>query len=292
MACYFIYIGFNSNLRHFEKILNPENYFISQFKSRAIGDDGAYIDGTVYSKDAFFEGVHFKTEWMSYYDIAKRAMTVNISDAVAMNAKPAYALLSVAMPKNTAIKRMRELALGFKETAERYGIEIIGGDTISNTKLDITITVVSSCIKPLLRKGLKKGHLIAYTGELGRSLNDLKKLLNLGKLHKKSKFVNIELRDKFISQNVRYMSCGMDISDGLFSDMEKLASANKKGIKFNKTVSKGAGCSGEEYELLLGFDQRHRKALLRRAKLSRTPLNIIAKSVRGSYKSRCKAHHF
>lgn len=272
--------------------MNLENYFISQFKSSAIGDDGAYIDGVVYSKDAFFENVHFKSAWISHYDIAKRAMIANISDALAMNAKPRYALLSVAMPKHITALQMRELSRGFKETAECYGVEIIGGDTISNVKLDITVTIISHVKKPLLRKGLKEGHLLAHTGKLGGSLKELRKAMNLGRLHKRSKFVDIELRGDFISNNARYMSCAMDISDGLFSDMEKLSRANKKGFKSCMPIPKRIGCSGEEYELLFGLDKRHRKALLRRAKLSRTPVNIFAKSVRGRYKNRCKAHHF
>ena len=41
-----------------------------------IGDDGAIIDKYVYSKDAFFENVHFKTKWMSHYQIASKAMNV------------------------------------------------------------------------------------------------------------------------------------------------------------------------------------------------------------------------
>ncbi len=272
--------------------MNLENYFISQFKSRHIGDDGALIDGIVYSKDAFFEDVHFKTSWMSHYQIAAKAMIVNISDAIAMNAEPKYALLSVAMPKNITKNQIRELAAGFQDTALKYGVEIIGGDTIGNVKLDITVTIISKTKKPLMRKGLKKGHLIAYSGELGRSLKELKKLMNLGKIHKKSKFVDIKLRDKFISKCSRFLSSGMDISDGLFCDLQKLSSVNRVGFKFKTKISKNIGCSGEEYEMLFGFDPRYKKAILRHAVRSRTPVNIIGKCVRKNYKNRCKAHHF
>jgi len=272
--------------------LNLENYFISQFKNSYIGDDGALINGFVYSKDAFFENVHFKKKWMSYYQIASKAMLINISDAIAMNAEPMYALLSVSMPKNITKAQMRELVSGFKDVADKFGIEIIGGDTISNIKLDITITIISQTKKPLLRTKLKKGYLIAYTGELGRSAKDLKRLMNLGKIHKKSKFVDIKLRGRFISNSYRYLSSGMDISDGLFSDLGKLSSANGLGFKFKTHMSKYIGCSGEEYEMLVAFDKRNKKAVLRRAKQSRTPLNIFAVSVRNRYTNRCKAHHF
>ncbi|MCK9490516.1 MAG: thiamine-phosphate kinase [Sulfurimonas sp.] len=272
--------------------MNLENYFISQFDSGRIGDDGALIGSMVYSKDAFFEDVHFKKKWMNHYQIAQKSMMANISDAIAMNAKPKYALLSVAMPKNITKEQMRDLVRGFSETAKKFGIEIIGGDTISNIKLDITITIISQTLKPLLRSGLKKGYLLAHTGKLGRSRKDFLKLRNLGSINARSKFVNIELRDKFIQKSSRYLSSGMDISDGLFSDLDKLASINKLGFKFLKKISKRVACSGEEYEMLVAFDKRYKKTIQRVAKQTRTPLNIFAYSARNRYSNRCKSHHF
>jgi len=272
--------------------LNLENYFISQFNSKRIGDDGALIGSFVYSKDAFFEDVHFKTKWMNYYQIAQKSMMVNISDAIAMNAKPKYALLSVAMPKNITKKQMRELSCGFIDAAKKFNIEIIGGDTISNIKLDINITIISQTLKPLLRSGMKKNYLLAHTGTLGRSQKDFLKLRNLGSIHIKSKFVNIQLRDRFVQKSSRYLSSGMDISDGLFSDLDKLASVNKSGFRFFKKISKKVACSGEEYEMLVAFDRRYKKTMKRVAVQTRTPLNIFACSVRGGYTNRCKGHHF
>ena len=277
--------------------MNLENYFISQFKSNHIGDDGAYISNmkknNIYSKDAFFENIHFKRQWLTYKQISKKAMLVNISDAIAMNAKPKYALLSVAMPSDITKKQMEELADGFKEIASLYDIDIIGGDTISNTKLDITITIISQSDKPLLRKGIKDNYLLAYTGTLGRSKKELKKLFNLGKIHNKSKFIDIKLRDKFIQNTSRYLASGMDISDGLFSDLEKLSKANKNiGFKFFHKISKHIGCSGEEYEMLIAFDKRYKKYILRKAIQTRTPINIFATAKRINHKNKCKAHHF
>ncbi len=272
--------------------MNLESYFISLFENKHIGDDGALIGSRVYSKDAFFENVHFKTKWMSYYQIAKKSMLVNISDAVAMNADPKYALLSVAMPKVMNKSDMRELARGFKEIADEFGIEIIGGDTISNTKLDITITIISQTKKPLFRTGVREGYSLAYTGDLGSSSKDLKKLFNLGKIHKHSKFTNIKLKYKFVKSASRFLKSGMDISDGLFSDLDKLSKSNKIGFKFTKQITKSVGCSGEEYEMLIAFDKRDTKTLKRRATQSRTKLNIFANASRKKYTNRCKAHHF
>jgi len=272
--------------------MNLENYFISLFNNKHIGDDAAVIGRYVYSKDAFFENVHFKKEWMSYYDIARKSMLVNISDAIAMNAEPKYALLCVAMPKYLTKKDMRDLVAGFEDAASLYNIEIIGGDTIANSKLDISVTIISESKKPLLRVGVKNDFLLAYTGVLGNSSKELKKLFNNGKIHKKSKFVDIRLRTHFVKRSSRYLKAGMDISDGLFSDLSKLIQLNKLGVKFTKKIKKSVGCSGEEYELLIAFDKRDKKAILRRAKQSRTELTIFARASRNRFANRCKAHHF
>ncbi|QOP45599.1 thiamine-phosphate kinase [Sulfurimonas paralvinellae] len=272
--------------------MNLENYFISLFNNNHIGDDAAVIEKYVYSKDAFFEDVHFKKKWMNYFQIAKKAMLVNISDAIAMNAQPMYALLSVAMPKSMTKKDMQALAAGFKFVEKCYNMEIIGGDTISNTKLDITITVISKTERPLLRKGMRGSSLLAYTGELGRSAKDLKRLFRGGKIHQKSKFVDIELREAFVKRAARALQAGMDISDGLFSDLDKMLKANGLGVEFITKIPKSMGCSGEEYEMLIAFDKRNLKGLQRRAKQSRTKLTVFAKASRKRYTNRCKAHHF
>ncbi|MEA3521856.1 MAG: thiamine-phosphate kinase [Campylobacterota bacterium] len=274
--------------------MNSEDYFIQCMRqySHSIGDDGAVIANTVYSKDAFFEEVHFKRSWMTPYQIATKAMMVNISDAVAMNARAKYALLSVAMPKNLSKYEMTELARGFQESAAKFGIEIIGGDTIANSKLDITVTIISESKKPLYRQGLKENDLLCYTGKLGESKRDLLRVMRGGKLHTKSRFISLHVRDEFIAKNRSLLRVGMDISDGLFSDLEKLARINRCGFHFDKKVAKSLGCSGEEYEMLIGIDKRHRKALVHRAKQLRVPLTIFARVKRKHFKNLCKAHHF
>lgn len=273
-------------------LLNLENYFISQFQDLHIGDDGAFIDSFVYSKDAFFENIHYKKSWISHYQIARKSMLVNISDAIAMNAVPKYALLAVAMPKSITKAQMRELVAGFEDVAKEYGVAIIGGDTISNTKLDITVTIISETKKPLFRSGIKKGDLLAYTGEIGKAKKELQKLLNLGKIHKQSKFVDIKLRQKFVTLTHKHLIAGMDISDGLFSDLDKFASVNKIGFHFYQKIPKRIACSGEEYEMLVAFSKRDRLKVLRRAKQSRTKLKIFAEAKRKKYTNRCKSHHF
>jgi thiamine-monophosphate kinase len=219
-------------------------------------------------------------------------MIVNISDAVAKNATPKYALLGVAIPKSMTLHQMDELSKGLQAAASEYGIEIIGGDTISNSKLDLSITIISKASNPLLRRGLKKGDIIAYTGKIGRSARELRYLLSGGKVHTKSRFVAPKLRQSFVSHSRRYLRCGMDISDGLFSDIEKLCHANRMGVRFSRKIPKKTGCSGEEYEMLIAFSPSQLKTIRRIGGRTRTTITPVARAVRGSYTNRCKRHHF
>lgn len=274
--------------------MNVEKHFIHTMSllGTRIGDDGAVIGKWVCSKDLFFENIHFKRQWLNEYQVGYKAMMINISDAIAMNAVPKYALLGIAMPKSMSLHQMDELIRGLKSGAAEYGVEIIGGDTISNIKLDISVTIISETAAPLLRKGLKVSDCIAYTGAIGESVRHLRYLMAGGKVHSKSRFVSPKLRQKFVQTARPYLRCGMDLSDGLFSDTEKLCEANRLGIKWKKKPCKRIGCSGEEYEMLVAFDRRHLKAIKRLSQLTRTPLTLIGTAKRGSYTNRCKAHHF
>ena len=274
--------------------MNVENYFINAMsgKNSPIGDDGAVIGGWIYSKDIFFENVHFKRTWLTAYQIGYKAMIINISDAIAMNAQPLYALIGAAMPKSMSLHEMDELARGMRTCADEFGIEIIGGDTIANSKLDLSVTIISKSTNPLLRTGLKCGDKIAYTGKIGESLRHLRYLMAGGRVHTNSRFVRPVLRRSFITKARTHLRCGMDISDGLYSDMGKLCAANGMGVSWNKRFSKQLACSGEEYEMLVALSPHKTKALKRICKLTRTPLTIVATARRGKFINRCKAHHF
>lgn len=275
--------------------MNKEDFFIKQFKSNyknIIGDDGAVIGSYVYSMDAFFEDVHFKREWMSLKQIARKAMLVNISDAIVMNAIPKYALLSVAIPKNFSEEDLKELAKGFKNIAKKFGIKIIGGDTISNIKLDISITIISKTKAPIFRKGMKKDDFICYTGELGSCKKDLDSLLKNEEISKKSKFLKPRLNPEFFYEIAPYITSSMDISDGLFFELERLSELNNLGFKFFEKIDKEIGCSGEEYEILFSFSKGNRKIIENIAKKHNINLNIFAKAIVGKYTCDYKNHHF
>jgi thiamine-monophosphate kinase len=273
-----------------------EEYFIKQFMSnKHIGDDGAVVGKYVYSMDAFFENVHFKREWMSLQQIAKKSMLVNISDAIVMNAIPKYALLSVAIPKDFTQKDLKELATGFKKVATKYNIEIIGGDTISNSKLDISVTIISKIkkdTKPTLRSGAKLGDIVCHTGTLGSVKKDLDLLLNGKKAPKKSKFITPKLNAEFFYKIAPYITTAMDISDGLYFELGRLSKINNIGFDFNQKIKNCIGCSGEEYEILFTFNPKYKKKIEKIASKYNVDLNMFAIVSKGKFSSPCIEHHF
>ena len=272
--------------------MNKESFFISLFNSKHIGDDAATIGKRLYSHDIFCEGIHFQRAWMSLEAIARKAMLVNISDAVAMNAKPRYALVGIEIPKHFGPEQLRAIAKGLQEACNAFGCEIVGGDTVAGERLCFSITIVSSSPRPIGRGPIKEGMLLAYTGRLGGSKKELTRALRYGTVGKKSRFAEPVLRQAFMQRAARHITAAMDISDGLFDDLAKLSRLNSIGFRFLKPIKKEIGCSGEEYELLIAFWPSEREALMRIAQATRTPLTIFARATRGRFRNICHAHHF
>ncbi|WP_309500247.1 thiamine-phosphate kinase [Sulfurovum sp.] len=272
--------------------IDKEHYLINRLTSKHIGDDAAVIGDTLYSMDAFFEDVHYKREWMSMAQIGRKAMLINLSDAIAMNAEPQYALVTVSIPADMTHEQIDELTLSMENTAKEYGCEIIGGDTIGGDKLHLSITIISKSDTPLLRKGLKEGDLLAYTGTLGESKRDLDALFRGEKIANNSRFYEPALRAKFIAKARAFLRTGMDISDGLYCDTNKLLDINKYGFELFTSISDEVGHSGEEYEMLIGFAPEHYDNLLKIAKSTDTPLTVFAKVLQNENRFSCKSHHF
>ena len=271
---------------------DKEQYLIDNLKSPHIGDDGAVIGDYIYSMDAFFQDVHFRREWMSLAQIGRKAMLVNISDAIAMNAKPKFALVSISIPADMTLLEIDEISQSLEDTAKEFGCEIIGGDTVGGDKLHISITIISKSSSPLLRKGLSNGDLLAYTGVLGESKRDLDRLFRGEKIPKESKFYEPILRADFITKAREFLVCGMDISDGLFCDTNKLLDYNHTGYKVQKEIDKEIGISGEEYEMLIGFNPSNLENILKISKETNTPITIFAKIEKNNHRFECASHHF
>lgn len=279
--------------------VNKEDFFIRSIRRggmklpEAVFDDGAHIGEWVYSKDAFIEDSHFSLRWMTPRQAAIKAMLVNISDAVAMNAIPCYALLSVGMPSSFSRGDMKELASGFTSISQKYGIAIIGGDTVKSSKLSFSVTLISRAGNPTVyRRGIKQGHLLAYTGNPGGVLKDLRRALRYHKADSHSRLIYPELRGAFFYEAARDVSAAMDISDGIFFELERLSHLNRVGFDMDICIPKQIGCSGEEFEMLIAFPQNKADKLLSLADRHRISLTIFARAVRGRFVCRCKGHHF
>ena len=272
--------------------IDKEQYLINSLSSKHIGDDAAVIGDTLYSMDAFFEDVHFKREWMSIAQIGRKAMLINLSDAIAMNAEPKYALITVSLPHDLSEAHIDELMQSMESTAKEYGCEIIGGDTIGGDKLHLSITIISKSKKPLLRTGLKQGDLLAFTGTLGESKRDLDALGRGEKIADNSRFFEPTLRAEFISKARDYLRTGMDISDGLYCDANKLLDINKYGFDIFEDIDDTVGLSGEEYEMLVSFAPEHYGEVMEAAEATNTPLTVFAKVANNEDRYPCKSHHF
>jgi len=271
--------------------VNREAYLIKKLTSHYIGDDAAVVGDMLYSMDAFFEGVHFKREWMSLSQIARKAMLVNISDAIAMNAKPLYALVTLSLSPDLKHHEIDTLTEALHQSAKEFGCEIIGGDTISGERLDFSITIISQSSNPLMRKGLKSGDLLAYTGSLGESKRDLERLFRGERIAENSRFIAPTLRWEFIAQARPYLRVGMDISDGLFCDTNKLLNHNQLGFEALVGIDDAVGSSGEEYEMLIGFDPQALEKIQAIADATQTPLNLFAKVTTNQKRYPCLDHH-
>ncbi len=145
---------------------------------RGIGDDCAVISGgrgryMLAASDAIVESVHFDLSYYSFFDVGWKALGVNLSDIAAMGGIPKYALVSLGLTKGTTPKDVSEIYRGMKKLAQRYCVDIVGGDTVlSPQKLFVSVTVTGEVEKKkvLYRNGAKPGDLIMVTGKFGRGL--------------------------------------------------------------------------------------------------------------------------
>ena len=88
-------------------------------------------------------------------------------------------------------------------------------------------------------RDLKEGDLLAFTGRLGDSKKDLDALFRGESIANNSAFFEPTLRAEFIAKARDYLRTGMDISDGLFCDTNKLLDINKYGFEILDDIDDG-----------------------------------------------------
>jgi len=141
---------------------------------KGVGDDCAVLDykdkKVVLTTDMLTEGVHFNLMYTPLRHLGYKAVTVNLSDIYAMNAEPKQITVSMAISSKLSVESLDELYSGIYLACERYGIDLVGGDTTTSlTGLTLSITAVGEADESDLvyRNGAQNSDLLCVTGDLG-----------------------------------------------------------------------------------------------------------------------------
>ena len=146
---------------------------LARWGNRAIGvgDDAAVVqlprgDALVASSDAFVEGHHFRSPWLSAREIGYKAVTAALSDLAAMAAQPLGILVNISVPERW-LPSLDGIADGIGDALDAAGTSILGGNLTAAGELNLTTTVLGSAFSPLRRTGLRPGDGLYVTGRLG-----------------------------------------------------------------------------------------------------------------------------
>lgn len=251
---------------------------------------GSLADSLVVGMDSFCENVHFLQEWFSPYTLAYKALLVNYSDIIAMNATPAYAMLSITLPYSWGKSEIQKCVLGISDFCQKFGVFIIGGDTISAVSLQFHITFFGFTSKHTIYRDRIPLHSVLYatcdrypSKTISQSLKVLKNLLNNHKsrdsknmLKAKGRFLKPQIRAEFVRDCAKFLKGGLDISDGIVQEIKRVCAINHCGFKsFLPLFSPSYRAllqGGEVYEMLLAISPKdvlrlHRWAMRHRIKL-------------------------
>lgn len=215
----------------------------STLNSTYIGDDCAYLKdlGIVVTQDSLVENVHFKTDYMTPYQLGYKSVMVNISDICASGAEPKYLTISLSLPKHFDENFVKNFYEGAKEACG--DVKIVGGDLTGSDKIFVSVTAIGSTKgrKISSRSNAKEGYKIIISGEHGNSAKGLQLLL-AGKKEPK-KFINAHLMPKAqrefskqIATQANYDYAMMDTSDGLGDALMQIAKAS--GVTISVDTSK------------------------------------------------------
>jgi thiamine-monophosphate kinase len=260
---------------------------------KGVGDDAAVLDfknkQLVVTTDLLTEGVHFNLMYVPLKHLGYKAIVVNLSDVVAMNATPKQVTVSIALSSKFSVEAIEELYEGIYLACDKYGVDLVGGDTTSSlTGLTISVTAIGEANAEDLvyRSGAKKTDLICVTGDLGGAYMGLQLLERENEVFK----VNNQLKPQLtghdyilarqlkpearldmvkIFRDLKIKPTSMiDISDGLSSEIKHICKESHVGAKiyedkilldndtknmaleFNINPLVTALNGGEDYELL------------------------------------------
>ncbi len=235
-------------------------------RARGIGDDAAVCDipagqRLVISSDTSVDHIHFRREWMTLRQIARRATVAALSDLAAMAARPEGVLLALTLPARDQV-RVEEIAHGIGDAVAECDTIVLGGDVSAGSELALSLTVIGATAHPLGRNRARPGDAIFVTGTLGGPACALAALRTGGERHPwcVDRFIHPKARVREAQWLAEQGASSMiDISDGLGSELTHLAAASSVRLVVDADQVPIRGCdgwrgafaSGEEYELLL-----------------------------------------
>ena len=139
-----------------------------------VGDDAAVIDHfgkqTVITTDLLVEGVHFDLMYTPLRHLGYKSVIVNLSDIYAMNATPTQIIMSIGISNRFSVEALDEFYEGVYAACDKYGVDLVGGDTTSSQKgFIISVTAIGEVTpdKFVKRSTAQKGDLLCVSGDLG-----------------------------------------------------------------------------------------------------------------------------
>ena len=205
-------------------------------------NDDVFFDKSkklVISVDTYIDKSHF----FDFKDpdlVIKKILRSSISDLICKGVKPKYYFISGSGNKKTFTKsNLKKISQSLKQEQKKFGIHISGGDTVFSNKLSFTIITVGFSSNIIFRNKAKFNDDIYVTGNLGDSymgLKILKKNFSLKKSLNKyfiKKYYLPELHINLSKKLFNFANTSLDISDGLFADLDKLINKQKLSYKVN-----------------------------------------------------------
>ena len=209
---------------------------VNKAVTQGIGDDCALLKipqgfELAITSDTMVEKVHFFADCDSF-DLGYKLLAVNLSDLASMGAKPLAVTLALTVPKVDE-NWLKAFADGFFALAERYSVDLIGGDTTSGS---LTLTVTALGLVPtgqaLKRSTAKSGDIICVTGHLGDAGLGLK--INQGYDCKQpdaalKRFNQPDPQVETGQALIGIANACIDISDGLVGDLGHILQQSQVG---------------------------------------------------------------
>jgi len=177
---------------------------------------------------------------MSYWQAARKAVVMNISDLAAKGVNPLGLLVSLGTPRNLTKKDIVQIGKGLNAGAREYDAYILGGDTSETEDLIISVAAFGLAKKEtlVLRGGASPEDIVATTGLFGLTSSGLKILKeNLTAPQKiRKKLVDAvltphaRLKEGLALAETGATTAAIDSSDGLAWSLYEISRASNVGF--------------------------------------------------------------